>query len=99
MRINYQHKLPHEEAYGRINTLLARLQEQYSDKISNPQTRWNQDHTQMDFSVEIMGFKTNGQVYLRNGQITLDGKLPFLARMLTGRIESMIKKQLEGLLS
>lgn len=49
--------------------------------------------------MEIMGFKTNDQVYLRDCQVTLEGKLPIMARMFSGKIEEMVRKQLEDLLS
>ena len=65
MRIDYSHNLEREEAYQRISNLLLDLQRQYADKISNPKARWNQEHSQMDFSMEIMGFSTSGQVYLK----------------------------------
>ena len=99
MRIDYQHNLAQEEAYGRINNLLTDLQKQYADKISNPQTSWNPEHTRMDYSMEIMGFKTKGQVTLNDGQVSLEGKLPFMAKMFSGKIEEMVKTQLDDLLS
>jgi len=99
MRINYQHNLTQEEAYRRINNLLTDLQKQYADKISNPRTIWNPEHTRMDYNMEIMGFSTKGEVTLRNGQVSLEGKLPFMARMFSGKIEEMVRKQLDDLLA
>ena len=99
MRIDYQHNLTPKETYERINNLLTDLQEQYADKISNPETHWNSEHTKMEYSMEIMGFKTKGEVTLEDGQVSLEGKLPFMARMFSGKIEAMIKAQLEALLS
>lgn len=99
MRIDYQHNLTSEEAYKRINNLLTDLQKQYADKISNPKTSWNPKHTRMDYSMEIMGSGTKGQLTLRDGQVTLEGKLPFLARMFSGKIEEMIRTQLDDSLS
>lgn len=95
MKIDYWHDLTSKEAYERINGLLANLQKKYSDKISNPKTTWNPEHTQMDYSIEIMGFKTEGKVHLRGSQITLEGKLPGIAKMASGRIKKMIKTQLD----
>lgn len=99
MRIDYKHKLTHEEAYERISNLLTDLQRRYADKISNPRMRWNPERTRMDYSVEIMGFGTNGQVTLRQGQVSLEGTLPFMARMFSGKIEEMVKGQLDALFS
>ena len=99
MRIDYQHNLTQGEAYVRINNLLTDLQKQYADKISNPRTSWNPEHTRMDYSMEIMGFGTKGEVTLKNGQVSLEGKLPFMARMFSGKIEEMVRKQLDDLLA
>ena len=99
MRIDYNHNLASGEAYRRISNLLSDLQRQYADKISNPQTSWDKNHTRMDYSMEIMGFSTKGQVTLMDGQVSLEGKLPFMARMFSGRIEEMVRTQLDSILS
>ncbi len=99
MRIDYQHNLTQEEAYRRINNLLTDLQKQYADKIRNPQTSWSPEHTRMSYSMEIMGFGTKGEVTLQDGQISLEGKLPFMAKMFSGKIEEMVRKQLDNLLA
>ena len=99
MKIDYRHDLTSEEAYERINNLLVDLQRKYSDKISNAEKSWNPEHTQMDYSMEIMGSKIKGQVHLRDCQITLEGKLPFMAKMFSGKIEEMVRKRLEDLFS
>jgi len=99
MRIDYQHNLTQEEAYRRINNLLTDLQKQYVDKIRNPRTSWNPEHTRMGYSMEIMGFGTKGEVTLQDGQISLEGKLPFMAKMFSGKIEEMVRKQLDNLLA
>ncbi|MFH2028546.1 MAG: polyhydroxyalkanoic acid system family protein [Nanoarchaeota archaeon] len=99
MKIEHKHNLPIDVTYTRINKLLHELQDQYSDKISDPHKRWNSSHTQMDFSIEIMGFKTYGQIYLKKHLVILEGKLPFMAIIFSGKIESMIKEKFDELLS
>jgi len=95
MKIDYRHDLTSEEAYERINSLLENLQKKHSDKISNPKTNWNSNHTQMAYSMEIKGFKVEGQVRLDNNQITLEGKLPGPAKLFSGKIKKMVKTQLD----
>ncbi|MFH1310859.1 MAG: polyhydroxyalkanoic acid system family protein [Nanoarchaeota archaeon] len=99
MRIDYLHNLTIQETYERINKLLPELQEEYSDKISDSQLNWNLDCTQMNFSMKVMGFKTSGQIHLKDKQISLEGKLPFVAKMFGEKIEEMIRKKLDELLS
>ena len=60
---------------------------------------WNKDHTKMEYSMKLKGFKTKGQVSLKPNKISLEGKLPFAARLFKGKIEGMIKQQLEDLFS
>ena len=99
MRIEHEHALTADESYKRISNLLSGLQSQYADKITNPTTSWNSDHTRMDFSMEIMGFRTSGQICLTDHMATLDGKIPLMARPFSGKIENMIKSKLDELLS
>ena len=82
-----------------MDNFLKDITTQYADKIRNPQTKWNLNHTQMDFSIEVMGLKTNGHVYLKDGLVTLEGKVPLMARMFSGKIEEVIREKIEDLLS
>jgi len=95
MRIEYKHRLNNEEAYLRVEQSLRNLKQEYSDQIKNIKTNWTSGNKRMSFSMEIMGFGTSGEIYLQNSQIILDGKLPFLAKPFSGKIEGMIKRELE----
>ncbi|MDD5529254.1 MAG: polyhydroxyalkanoic acid system family protein [bacterium] len=99
MRIETKHSLTNEETYKRINGLFSGLQKRYADNISNPQIKWDAAHTQMDFTMEIMTLATNGTVYLKKSQVALDVEVPAIARVFSGQIESMIRQELENILS
>ena len=99
MRIEYNHKLSKDEAYTRLQGLLLDLQRQYAGQISDAWSEWNKDHTQMRFRASIRGFETTGNVYLMDKQVILEGSLPFMARLFSGKIEKMIRERLEALLS
>ena len=96
MRIDYSHGLTQEQAYEKVRGLLLDLQEKHADKISDPRTEWNPEHTVMEYSMAIMGNKTSGRVTLRDGQVSLEGKLPFMVRMFSSRIEEMIRVELDA---
>jgi hypothetical protein len=98
MIINYKHNLNKEEAYTRLDSFLTELKDKYQDHISNLNQNWVNDD-QMDFGVNIMGFNLNGSVYLKEHEVVLDGKLPFLARAFSSKIEEKIKENLENVLS
>ena len=95
MKIGYPHNLTNEEAYNKINDLILDLRIKYSDEISNEKKSWNEEHTQMDYSMKIMGIKIKGKVHLSDSKITLEGKLPFVAIPFSKKIENRIRKQLE----
>ena len=97
MKIKYSHSLSLHEAYRRVSNLLAELQNKYSEYISNPQTKWNADNTKMDFSMEVKGFSVKGKIILTDKLITVEGELPFLARIFKGKIEAYIMEALEKL--
>jgi hypothetical protein len=99
MKIEHQHNLTNEEAYKRINGLFSGLQKQYGDKISSSQIKWDVPHTQMDFTLAIMGLETNGTVCLKKSLVVFDVEIPLMARMFSGQIESMVKEELEKALS
>lgn len=99
MKIKHAHSLTQQQAYERVSNLLTELESQYADKISNPQTSWNPEHTEMKYNMKIMGFKTEGRVSLSNGVASLEGKLPFLAKPFKGTIEKMVTGQMESLFS
>ena len=99
MKIEYRHSLSTNEAYQKIDGLLNGLQKKYADKISEQQAIWNADHSQMNFNMTILGFYVEGNVKLCDGKITLEGKIPFVARMFSGKIENTIREQLDDLLS
>jgi hypothetical protein len=99
MKIEYGHKLSNEEAYTRLNGFLEQIKVENKEKIDSVSTTWNEEHTKMDFSVKAMGISTTGQLYLTDGQIMLDGKVPLLAKPFAGKIEEIIRQKLEELLS
>ncbi len=98
MEFTYQHSLTKGEAYNRLNNLLFNLQKQYWE-LSNAKINWNPERTHMEFSVDIMRFNLNGQVYLRDNEITLKSELPLFARMFSKNIEHHLKLTLEDILS
>ncbi|MBU0629271.1 MAG: polyhydroxyalkanoic acid system family protein [Nanoarchaeota archaeon] len=99
MKLVYQHNLPNKVSYKKIDCFLTELQKRYSDKISSPKSHWNSDYTQMDFSVGIMGFSTQGKIYLKEDKIILELELPFVLSVFSKKIKEMIKQQFEALLS
>lgn len=95
MRMEYKHKLDKKEAYKRIDTLLEAMQDKYSEFIAEPNKKWNSSKDEMKFSVSIMDNYVEGTVYLKDKKVVLEAELPFMARMFSSKIESIIKEQLD----
>ena len=98
MRIEHNYDGTRDEAYQQIGTLLASLQEQHGDRISNPSTSWNSARDQMTFSFGVYGFTLRGTVQIQDGKIVFDGRVPWAAKLFQGRAETLIKEKLEEIL-
>ena len=99
MKIEHEHNLTMGQSYDRIDNLLVDLQREYAKDISNPQSSWNSGFTRMDYSIEVRGLSTEGYVALDEGKVTLELKIPFAAKMFSGKIERKIRATLEETLA
>lgn len=90
---NYSQK----EAYQKIDSFLDKLVEEHSDLVYHPQKKWNKEKDKMDFSFESKGFYLSGNIKLEEGRLVLEGKLPWVAKLYSGKIEEMINKNLDEL--
>lgn len=99
MIIEYPHSLAIEEAYRRIDNSFLDFLRQHADYIRKPETSWNPEHTRMDYSMEIIGISTEGHVTLIDGQINLEGKFPSMGSSFDKKIEEIVRKKLDDLLS
>lgn len=95
MEIIYEHNFGMSETYEKVNGLLKKLQEQYSKEIECISKKWNKNKDAMNFSMKISGFNIGGDIYLDDKKIIFDANLPFFARMFKGKIEGMIRKELD----
>jgi hypothetical protein len=86
-----------EEAYQKIDSFLDGLVEKHSDLISNPQKEWNNEKDKMEFGFEAKGYNIEGTINILEDKLVLNGKLPWVARMFSGKIEEIINKQLDEL--
>lgn len=99
MEIRYKYNKTKDDAYKAIDGLLSKLKEQYKEMIQDYSESWNPSKDIMDFSLSARGFKISGKIRLYDNLIILEGKLPLLAKLYQGKIESMIKKTLKEILS
>ncbi len=86
-----------EEAYQKIDSFLDGLVKEHSNLVSNPQKEWNASKDKMNFSFEAKGYNINGDIIIQGKELVLNGKLPLVARMFSGKIERMINENLDNL--
>lgn len=95
MKIEYEHGLTKKRVYEKLNSLLPQLEQKYSNEVNNVHSAWNGNKDRMDFSFDAKGFTLEGSMAITDNLITIEGKVPFLARPFQGIAEKRIKSQLE----
>ena len=90
------HTLTKEDALERLQGFSQKLQEKYSDQLSDLEQQWSGDELQ--FSFKTFGFKIGGKLLVEENQIAVDGDLPIAAMMAKGKITSAIQEQLEKIM-
>jgi hypothetical protein len=98
MEIKYDiSKYTQKQAYEKIDNFLDSLVIQHSEMISDPVKNWNDEKDKMEFRFKVKGFNIEGIINILDDKLVLNGKLPFVARLYSEKIESIIKEQLEEL--
>jgi excisionase family DNA binding protein len=91
------HKLPKAEALERIKRLLGEVKTQYAEKISCLRETWKGDVG--TFAFTAMGFDVSGTPTVTDKDVTVEGRLPFLASMFSDQIEEVIRERATELLA
>lgn len=95
--ITIPHGLPPHEALTRIQGLLAKLQREQKDTISNISEKWNGNEGEFSFSAK--GFDLSGKIKVEENLISINGQLPFALSFFKSKISQAIKKEAGELLS
>jgi hypothetical protein len=74
---------------------LEKIQKQFADKITDLQQKW--DGNTGTFGFSVMGFPVSGKLVVEPSEVKLTAALPFAAVFFKGKIEAMIREQLENL--
>lgn len=85
------------DAYHLVDNFLDRLVYQHRELIANPVKEWNNQKDLMDFSFTAKGFDIKGNIKINEGNLVLNGQLPFAAKLFRSKIERLIKENLDGL--
>jgi hypothetical protein len=91
------HELGRESARRRVERLLERAMAQYAAHLSDATGDWTGD--ELEFRFVASGLGINGKLVVEETQVSVAGPLPLAAAFFRGRIERMIRDELERLLA
>ncbi|MBN2893561.1 MAG: polyhydroxyalkanoic acid system family protein [Bacteroidales bacterium] len=97
MKILVNHSLPTVEAKNRILKLAEELKKDYGSQISNYSETWNGNVAEI--ALKAMGMNISGTLEIFSDKVTMNGKVPLMAKPFQGQIENLIKSKLVELLA
>ncbi|KAA0210195.1 MAG: polyhydroxyalkanoic acid system family protein [Ignavibacteriaceae bacterium] len=95
--INYPHKLGANNACEKIRSHLKKLNQEYSDVITQKVENWNGNHGKID--VGIKGFKISCDIEVNDESVKISGDLPPTLFFFRGSIKQKIEEELSEILS
>jgi hypothetical protein len=95
MRITVPHHTDKETAKRKINERMAQAMAQHSEYLGDSSHSWEGDR--LIFAGSAKGFKVSGSIEVTDTEVTVDGKLPLIARPFEGRVKHAIEQEAESL--
>ena len=92
--VTVPHSLSEEEAIERLNRFTETVGN--NDQVNSLEQSW--EGNTLRFGFKTYGIPLKGAVAVAEGQLDVDGELPFSAMMFKGKIESEIEKMLAKLM-
>lgn len=96
MDIAVNHKLGIEEAKKRVLNLSEELKKDYGSQISNYTEAWSGNKVEVSF--KAMGLKLSGVLEILENQVTMNGKVPIIAKMYESEIKRKLIMNIENIL-
>jgi hypothetical protein len=97
LNMTIPHSLTRFDALRRVQNQIDELKTHLGGHVEDLHEEWDGDTNRFRFS--IRGFHVSGTLTVRDSSVDISGDLPFAALMFKGRIESLIRTQLETLLA
>lgn len=95
--VQVPHTLSQQEATERLNRFADTLRQKFQDQVSELEQSW--DGNTLRFRFKTYGIPLQGGITVADGNLNVDGDLPFTAMMFKGKIEAGIREQLERLVA
>ena len=93
MNISIQHKQTKEEAKRRMEVLIQRLKKEYGGQLQNFKEEWSDYTNKVEGSAK--GYSVSGMIDVKDGVVTVDLKLPFLLKVFSSKIKSVVEEQIK----
>ena len=94
--LSVPHTLGQDEALNRLQGFSEKIQEKYSDQVSDFRQEWVENR--LEFGFKTFGVAIDGQLEVAPDKVDVFGSLPITAAMFKGQIVGAIGEQLERLL-
>jgi putative polyhydroxyalkanoate system protein len=89
MKIEIKHRLARDEAKNRISGLIDQLKREYGSQIQNLNEKWVDYTDRIEGSAK--GHSISGTIDVKDQAVNIDLKLPFILKIFSGRIRSVIE--------
>lgn len=95
MEVTKKHNLTRDEAKEKVEKFLPFLKRRYGQFVCNVSSSWKEDI--MEFSFTAQGFNITGNVQVTEVDTTVFLDIPFLLKLLEGKILSTIEGTLDDI--
>ena len=95
MKVIRRHNLTRGQAKEKVEELLPSLELKYGQFISDLTSCWKEDV--MEFSFNAQGFNITGNAQVDDVEATVFVDIPFLLKLLEGKILSTIEQTLDNI--
>ena len=89
MKVTVKHNHTKEEATERAKKFLTKLKEENGSRVDNLQETWN--GSTGDYSCTFNGMKFAAHIVVKDDEVVVDGKVPFLMKPFSKMFENAIR--------
>jgi hypothetical protein len=97
LTVSIPHQLSQDEALRRIQTAIAQVKTQYSDKVAGLHEEWN--GYRGNFEMSAQNLQVSGTVTVNPSDVTVHTTLPFFMSLFKATIESRVKDEVSRILA
>jgi hypothetical protein len=96
IRTEVPHRLGHDEARDRLETLMQSIHDDYPDMVREFSSRWEANTLRVSFVA--YGFSIASDVHVEADRVKVDGNVPLAALPFRGKIQQTIVGKLNQIL-